>query len=276
MLKKSMILIAALAGLALAAAPREPETTVTEAPAPSETADQTPETKNDETIICLPPATGIFFPVIINGQNGDAGLILSGRPAESEPSFRGGLIFSLLGEEYEHCDIYGIHIGWFGNTRNQTGLQIAMVNQAPEGTATGQIGILASGSLATRGLQTGGLVAACTDMAGIQVAGMGAMTRMLRGVQVSGLAALTAEGSGLQIAPFNVSGMILKESELKEAEISPEADGVLTQIGLENLAGKECAFQIGLINQKAGKGFQIGLLNYSQNSPIPYLPLINW
>ena len=36
MLKKSMILIAALAGLALAAAPREPETTVTEAPAPSE------------------------------------------------------------------------------------------------------------------------------------------------------------------------------------------------------------------------------------------------
>ena len=51
MLKKSMILIAALAGVALAAAPREPETTVTEAPAPSETAEQTPETKNDETII---------------------------------------------------------------------------------------------------------------------------------------------------------------------------------------------------------------------------------
>lgn len=34
MLKKSMILIAALAGLALAAAPREPETTVTGGPRP--------------------------------------------------------------------------------------------------------------------------------------------------------------------------------------------------------------------------------------------------
>lgn len=43
MLKKSMILIAALAGLALAAAPREPETTVAEASAPSETAEQTPK-----------------------------------------------------------------------------------------------------------------------------------------------------------------------------------------------------------------------------------------
>lgn len=276
MLKKSISLIAALTGLMLAAAEPAPETAMIAEPVSSETAAQTPEeTENGKTSVGLPPATGIFFPVIMDGRNGEAGLILSGRP-HGETPFRGGLIFSLLGEEYEQCDICGIYIGWSGNTRNQAGLQIALVNQTPAGTATGQIGILASGALAVRGIQTGGLVTACSDLAGLQAAGMGAMTRQLRGVQVSGLAALTAEGSGLQIAPFNVSGMILKENELKEAEISPKADGVLVQVGLENLAGKECAFQIGLINQKAGKGFQLGLLNYSQNSPIPYLPLLNW
>ncbi len=247
------------------------------------------EDNQEEDSKCwYPNAIGIYAPLDVNERSGHAGIVFAGQP-DSNESFRYGLILCLIGESYKQCDISGFALGWQINAPQQIGLQIAgttdCTNQAglhlafantANGSATGQIGILASGSQQLNGVQIAGLVVDSTNADGVQVAGIGSLAGYLRGVQIAGLGTINTHGYGIQIALCNVTGMELNGFRLKLDESEAAQDSTLLQIGLENLAGKGNAFQIGLINQKSGKGFQIGLLNYSEESLIPYMILLNW
>lgn len=86
------------------------------------------------------------------------------------------------------------------------------------------------------------------------------------GVQLGGISLADVSG-GLQLSFFN----------------SAAANEGL-QLGVVNVAGRQalsenrkdsCGIQVGGYNY-ADKGFQLGLINYNANSPLPWTLLVNW
>jgi len=79
------------------------------------------------------------------------------------------------------------------------------------------------------------------------------------GVEISAFASINGEMNGFQASPvFNSA------KELKGLQFS-----------IVNLVEKAWGLQLGLVNCAKSGSFQIGLINYIEDSPIPVLPIIN-
>lgn len=293
MMRKSLILTALFAGLMLAAADSALETTAQTAdakPAASTAqappAEEAPPVKHADSLSLIPDI-GVLFPVKLDHEIGKAGISLTGGPGMDR--FRSGLILNFLGEDYSRTNVSGLSVGWIGTAREQTGLQIALIGLngyddwndglsfRDSGTSTGQISVFSDIVYQLKGFQIAGIGAVGSNVSGLQAAGIGTMAKQWCGVQIAGLFTMGIKGSGLQIAPLNVSGMEFRNNRLTNLSLQPTEPESVVQVGLENVSGRgDWALQIGLVNHKSGKGFQIGLWNCLGNDYFPGLPLINW
>ena len=144
-----------------------------------------------------------------------------------------------------------------------------------EGFAFGSIGHQARGSMLgwqlsslyneshgySAGFQlTGGVNYSQGAFDGMEISGLANIVLGdVQGAQITGLANVTENFSGLQIAVANISA---------------DVDGV--QIGVYNQGVRVSGVQIGAVNvAKSLCGVQIGVGNYIEDSPVPFLPVIN-
>ena len=79
------------------------------------------------------------------------------------------------------------------------------------------------------------------------------------GIELSILAGMSSEVYGLQAAPIFVS--------------ADHVEGI--QFSVVNIVKKIYGLQLGVVNIAEDVSFQIGLINYIENSALPVFPVIN-
>ena len=80
------------------------------------------------------------------------------------------------------------------------------------------------------------------------------------GVEMAAFSCMTENIDGTQLAPLFNS--------------AKDMDGL--QASLVNVTEKMCGLQLGLVNVSKKTGFQIGVVNYIKDGPVPFLPIINF
>ena len=141
-----------------------------------------------------------------------------------------------------------------------------------------------------RGFQAALLYTQTNQLEGLQAAlGSSICKAGYRGVQAStgynysdnfvglqaGAVNTSADFAGLQASALvNVADKFGGLQASLVVNVAREAEGM--QAGLYNQVLDNGGFQAGLINIGKGKGFQLGLINYNEDAPIPFLPFVNF
>lgn len=80
------------------------------------------------------------------------------------------------------------------------------------------------------------------------------------GLELAAAACMTENVDGVQLAPLFNS--------------AKDIDGF--QASIANVAEKMTGIQLGIVNVSEKSGIQIGVVNYIKDSPVPFMPIINF
>ena len=186
-----------------------------------------------------PDPLGIVYPVAV----GLMPPIQTGGDADAVQGLDFGLFWA------RHGDVAGFAYGSFGHQAlgAMEGWQLSsLYNESGDGSL---------------GLQTtGGVNLGNGSFAGMEIAGLANVVfGAVDGIQISGLANLSDDLEGFQLSVANIAA---------------DVEGM--QIGVYNQGNSVSGLQIGVVNMARNlQGVQIGLSNYVENSPVPWLPVLN-
>ncbi len=240
------------------------------------------------TFMVFTPSFGAVAPIGTLQEDGSylidkgAGIQLIGPPLA--PTFYGLALDTGL-FLFEAEELYGLFVGCYSRIENVYGFQLALANlngeliqedfnatgncyglQAALGNISGdayiQIGAIGNFAATVSGAQIGGLANKADTLYGMQIG-------LVNGVLDS------ADSCGAQIGLINALDGNSGPSDVVQLGL---ANGAIwhsrLQAGVINTAEDGMDFQFGLWNESAGAGWQVGLLNFSENAWLPFFPFL--
>lgn len=187
-------------------------------------------------------------------RSGDAGRPAPGSRTYSMAFFRGS----------HHDDVDGIGLGFFPMHRNVSGVEIGLLGEVLDGDLRG-FGWGTLWSVVGGGLR-GGQFAFLTCIADEPSAGC----------QISGVASSAGEFSGVQLALLHNKAKAMEGVQLSLLANTVGGDLSGVQMAIVNRAAKVRGVQFGLLNfADSLYGVQIGLGNSVNDSPLPWMPILN-